>query len=143
MADEPAGILYLPRPCLRTIREHAEAAWPNEACGLMEGHAIGSNVHVKRAIPCRNEHEQPESRYLIDPEVFLRADRAAETIGRAIVGVWHSHPHGEAYFSEIDRAEAWPGWSYLVAAITDQRLTGLRCWTCTAEQVQQQRLQLV
>lgn len=143
MAEQPAGSLYLPRPGLRTIREHAEAAWPHEACGLLEGHAIGRNAHVKRVIPCRNEHDQPQSRYRIDPEVFLRADRAAEKHGCSIVGVWHSHPHGKAYFSEIDRSDAWPGWSYLVAGIIDWKLTELRCWTCTADQVQQQWLHIL
>lgn len=133
MAEGAAGAVHLPRPCLQRIRELAEAAWPHEACGLLEGHAIGRHVHVRRVLACRNRHERPHERYCIDPEAFLRADRTATRAGRAIVGVWHSHPNGAAYFSTIDRAEAWPGWSYLVAAIAQGRLQELRGWRVGAE----------
>lgn len=139
MADRGPSRLLLPRRCLRTIREHAEAAWPLEACGLLEGFAIGRNVRVRRAIPCRNEHERPADRYRIDPEVFLRADREAERSGRGIVGVWHSHPHGAARFSATDEAEAWPGWSYLVAGVTNEEMNELRCWRVN-ENVTEQHL---
>lgn len=142
MADCVTSRLLLPRPCLRTIREHAGTAWPLEACGLLEGFAVGRSVRVMRIIPCRNEHEQPADRYRIDPEVFLRADCAAERNGHAIVGVWHSHPNGGIYFSDTDRAEAWPGWSYLVAGVTNGRMNGLRCWR-VEEDVTEQRLQTV
>lgn len=128
MAESPAGRLLLPRPALQGIREHAEAAWPHEGCGLLEGHANGRVARVRRVIPCRNEHEQPARRYRIDPERFLRADRAAERIGRRIVGVWHSHPNGTVYFSETDRQQAWPGWHYLVVAVDAGRTRELRDW---------------
>lgn len=142
MAERITSRLLLPRACLRTIREHVEAAWPLEACGLLEGFAVGRNVRVRRAIPCRNEHERPADRYRIDPEAFLRADHAAGHNGRAIVGVWHSHPHGDVYFSDTDEAEAWPGWSYLVAGVTNGSMNGLRCWR-VKEEVTEQRLQAV
>jgi len=128
VAEPAAGLLYLARPCLRTIREHAEAAWPREACGLLEGYGGGRIVRVRRVIACRNEHEHPHERYRIDPEVFLRADRAAERLGRRVVGTWHSHPHGAACFSDTDRKEAWPGWSYLVAGVTNGSMRELRAW---------------
>jgi len=141
VADRRAGLLVVARPGLRTIREHAEAAWPREACGLLEGLAAGRFVQVRRAIACRNEHEDPQRHYRIDPETFLRADRAAERSGRRVVGVWHSHPHGESYFSGTDRAEAWPGWSYLVAGVTNGSMQALRAWFIDYEPLEQ-RLRL-
>ncbi|MDZ7829899.1 MAG: M67 family metallopeptidase [Halofilum sp. (in: g-proteobacteria)] len=141
MADRRAGLLVIARPCLRTIREHAEAAWPHEACGLLEGHAAGRFLRVRRVIACRNEHEDPAHRYRIDPETFLRAERAAERVERRVVGVWHSHPHGEAYLSDTDRAEAWPGWSYLVAGVTNGSMQALRAWFIDDEPLEQ-RLRL-
>jgi len=128
VAEPATGRLYLARPCLRTIREHAEAAWPREACGLLEGHATGRIVRVRRAIACYNAHERPHERYRIDPEVFLCAERAAERAGRRVVGTWHSHPHGGVYFSDTDREEAWAGWSYLVAGVTNGSMGELRAW---------------
>jgi proteasome lid subunit RPN8/RPN11 len=141
VADRRAGLLVLARPCLRTIREHAEAAWPQEACGLFEGHAAGRFVRVRQVIACPNEHEDPADRYRIDPEAFLRAERAAERGGRRVVGVWHSHPHGEAYFSERDREQAWRGWSYLVAGVTNGSMQALRAWFIDDEPLEQ-RLRL-
>lgn len=140
--QDTAGQLILARPCLRTIREHAEVAWPREACGLLVGHAHGRIVHVQRVIPCRNEHERPERRYRIDPEVFLRADRAAERAGRRVVGTWHSHPHGNIYFSETDENGAWPGWSYLVAGVDAGRMIELGAWHCVPGDIVRQALDI-
>lgn len=100
---------------------------------MLEGRAIGCHAHVERVIPCHNEHEQPARRYRIDPELFLRADRTAAAIGRTIVGVWHSHPDGQALFSDTDRAEAWPDWHYLVAAVDHASMRTLRCWHIRAD----------
>lgn len=136
MAERGAALL-LPRPGLQTIREQAEAAWPREACGLLEGETAGRRVRVRRVICCRNEHEQPDRHYRIDPESFLRLDRAAERIGRRVVGVWHSHPGGRAYFSESDRALAWRGWSYLVAGVTNEGMQELRAWFVDEEPAEQ------
>jgi len=94
----PPRVLLAPAQ-RRRIRELAEAGWPQEVCG-----------------------------YLIDPEAFLWLERTAREHGRAIVGVWHSHPHGDAAPSARDVAEAWPGWSYLIAGVTNASMTDLCCW---------------
>lgn len=122
------GRLRLPPPARRRIRELAEAAWPLEACGLLEGLALDGSARVSRALACANIHEDPARRYRIDPETYLRAEHAARARGRTITGVWHSHPHGDAAPSATDLAEAWPGWSYLIAGVTNGTMTSLRCW---------------
>lgn len=123
----------------RRVRELGEAAWPLEACGLLEG-SPGPVVRVDRALFCRNRHARPERRYEIDPEVFLRAEHAARARGRAIVGVWHSHPHGDATASATDRAEAWPGWSYLIAGVTNGAMNDLRAWRLEADALVEQAI---
>jgi len=122
------GVVFLPPPLKRRVREMATAAWPLEACGLLEGNAHGTVVHLRRALACANLDPDPEHRYRIDPETYLRAEHAARAIGRMIVGVWHSHPHGGAAPSATDAAESWPGWSYLIAGVTNEGMIALRCW---------------
>ena len=124
----PPGRLWLPQAGARRVRELAESAWPQEACGLLEGPPLSGAVHVARVLACANVAAQPARRFEIDPEAFLRAEHAARARGRRIVGVWHSHPHGDAALSATDRECAWPRWSYLIAGVTNGVLTELRCW---------------
>jgi proteasome lid subunit RPN8/RPN11 len=120
--------LILAPPQRRRVRELAEAAWPQEACGLIEGSVEAGPVRVAAVHTLFNHADDPTRGYLVDPEAFLRLERGARARGRGIVGVWHSHPHGDAAPSERDRGEAWPGWSYLIAGVTNSSMTDLRCW---------------
>lgn len=120
--------LYLPPLAIRQVRAAARAAWPHEACGLLEGEITQTAVRVARVLTCTNVHTEPHHRYTIDPEAFLYAEHAAAAEGRSIVGVWHSHPNGEPVPSATDRVQAWPGWSYLIAGVTNGAVTALRCW---------------
>jgi proteasome lid subunit RPN8/RPN11 len=112
----------------RRIRELALAAWPVEACGLLEGAANA----VHRVHRLENVAADPRTHFTIDPEAFLRVEHAARACGRTIIGVWHSHPHGSAVPSPIDRASAWPGWSYLIAGVTNAEPAALRSWQLCA-----------
>ena len=120
--------LLLPPGALRRIREVAQAAWPLEACGLLEGRRDRGRVQVYAAHVLANVDDDPRHRYTIDPESWLHLEHAARAARRTIVGVWHSHPHGDATPSASDRDEAWPGWSYLIAGVTNGALSELRCW---------------
>lgn len=135
-----AGRLYLPPLAIRRVREASAAAWPHEACGLLEGEPTATRTRVARVLVCDNVHDEPGHRYTIDPEDFLHAEHAAEDRGRSIVGVWHSHPNGEPVPSATDRAEAWPGWSYLIAGVTNGALTALRCWCLDDEEFYEQSI---
>lgn len=128
----PAHVIVAPWQ-RRRIRELAEAAWPQEACGLIEGTVEAGPVRVAGVYSLANHADEPGRGYLIDPEAFLRLERAARERGRGIVGVWHSHPHGDPAPSARDRGEAWPGWSYLIAGVTNARMTDLRCWRLDGE----------
>lgn len=120
--------LYLRAPHRRRIRELSETAWPLEVCGLLEGHGGSGPAVVTALHSLPNVHPQPRRRYTIDPEAWLRLEHAARRRGRMIIGVWHSHPHGDPAPSPLDRDLAWPGWSYLIAGVTNTGMRHLRCW---------------
>ena len=97
---------------------HAYDGLPDEACGLLVGPIDGNVVH--RFVPCTNIAASSKV-YTIDPREHLRADRAAEDEGLAIIGVMHSHPHTEPYPSPTDVAQAPdPGWHYIIVSLRDE-----------------------
>jgi len=79
---------------------HAEAAYPEEACGLVVRDAAGGLSCVR----CRNLAPDPRVRFEVDPALVLDALRS----GR-LHGVYHSHPDGPARPSaeDLERAGLW------------------------------------
>jgi proteasome lid subunit RPN8/RPN11 len=76
------------------MRQHAEACYPQEACGFIIGKG-------KKAIfmPCVNAAEQPKLHFLISHLDYARAEDEGE-----ILAIWHSHPDGSCEPSEADLA---------------------------------------
>lgn len=84
---------------LGQMRSAARAAHPREACGLL----LGTGARIVEARPARNVHPTPETRFEIDPQALIDAHRAARAGGAAILGYFHSHPHGPPHPSATDR----------------------------------------
>jgi proteasome lid subunit RPN8/RPN11 len=98
--------------------EHAESTYPNECCGAMLGRNGDSGKLVTEAVPLENSFsgEQGE-RYELRPEDLLAADKAARDRGLDVVGIFHSHPDCDAYFSETDLKNSCPWYSFVVLSI--------------------------
>lgn len=98
---------------------HAIRGLPLEACGLLVGDPNDESVAVKRFVPCRNVAESAVL-YTVDPVEHLRADRAAERDGLAVIGVMHSHTHTDPYPSPTDVASAPdPSWHYAIVSLRE------------------------
>ncbi len=91
---------------------------PAEACGLLAGEL--DDIDVKAVYPCRNAApaERQYVIYELDPLDHLKADRDARANGWEIIGVYHSHTHGEALPSptDIDQAPD-PDWHYILVSL--------------------------
>ena len=107
-------MIALPRRLLDDIRRRAEAAYPEECCGLLLGHEQGKDrIVVSAAVASANLAAEPQRHFEVDPALYLRLRRAAaaEPLGAHLIGLYHSHPEGEAVPSASDAAEAWQeGW---------------------------------
>ena len=57
------------------------------------------------------------ARYELRPEDLLRADRAARERKLDLIGIYHSHPDCDAYFSETDLKNSCPWYSFVVLSI--------------------------
>ena len=102
----------------QAILLHAERTYPNECCGAMLGHITGETKIVSEAIPLENAFagEQGE-RYELLPEDLLQADKTARARGLDLIGIFHSHPDCDAYFSQTDLKNSCPWYSFVVLSI--------------------------
>jgi len=90
---------------------------PLEACGLFAG---SNETDTIDQVYFSDNVAKSALVYTIDPKTHLRADREAEDRGAAILGVFHSHTHTEAYPSPTDIAQAPdPTWHYVIVSLRD------------------------
>jgi len=85
---------------LGKMREHAAAAHPQEACGIL----LGAGGRITEARAAANVHPSPHTHFEIDPQALIDAHRAERAGGPAVIGYYHSHPRGPAEPSPTDRA---------------------------------------
>jgi len=74
------------------------------------------------------------SRYEIRPQDLLAADRLANVRGLVSIGIYHSHPDCDAYFSETDLKNSCPWYSFVVLSIRGNRFDHARSWLPNPDQ---------
>src|SRR6478752_9771382 len=103
-----------------TMVRHAEKIYPNECCGAMLGRLDDGSKLVTEAVPMENAYVgQQAERYELRPEDLLEADRKARARGLDLIGIFHSHPDCDAYFSSTDLKNSCPWYSFVVLSIQD------------------------
>ena len=101
---------------------HAESTFPDECCGAMIGSIDGSSKLVTRAVPMENSYTGPQgARYELRPEDLLEADKRARAEGLDLIGIFHSHPDCDAYFSATDLKNSCPWYSFVVLSVKNGR----------------------
>ena len=98
------------------IVSHAERAYPNESCGLLVGERRAGHVFIREVHGSANMAITPENQFEIDPQLRFDLERRTRQEELDLVGVYHSHPDGEASPSQTDIQRAWE--SSLVWLIT-------------------------
>jgi proteasome lid subunit RPN8/RPN11 len=97
---------------------HAEATFPNECCGVMIGRNEDGVKKVTGAVALENAYKgAQEDRYELRPEDLLAADRGARAEGLDLIGIFHSHPDCDAYFSKTDLENSCPWYSFVILSI--------------------------
>ena len=92
---------------------------PNEGCGLLIGRVDGDDATATEVVPSPNVAASARV-YEIDSHVLLRAFRRVDDEGSAVLGVFHSHTHSEAYPSPTDVRQAPdPEWHYVLVSLCD------------------------
>ncbi len=102
----------------QTMVLHAERTYPRECCGAMLGHVQADSKLVTEAVPIDNAYFGDQGdRYELRPEDLLSADKAARSRGLDLIGIFHSHPDCDAYFSATDLQNSCPWYSFVVLSI--------------------------
>ena len=93
----------LPEILRLRILQEARDAFPRECCGLVEGlrSEAGGLFRAIAVHPARNLASATD-RFEIAPQDHIRALKAARANGHALIGCYHSHPHGRAEPSATD-----------------------------------------
>jgi len=118
-----------------TMVKHAREVYPNECCGAMLGSIDGDNKLVLAAMPLVNAFDGAQAtRYELRPEDLLAADRAARERKMDLIGIYHSHPDCDAYFSKTDLQNSCPWYSFLVLSIRKGQFHHANSWLPNADQ---------
>jgi proteasome lid subunit RPN8/RPN11 len=123
---------------------HARAAYPNECCGAMLGVTDGESKTVRESIALENAFEGAQAaRYELRPEDLLSADKAARARGMDLIGIYHSHPDCDAYFSRTDLQNSCPWYSFVVLSIQKGEFNHANSWLPNFDQTEAAKEELI
>jgi len=123
---------------------HAERTYPNECCGVMLGLIQAERKLVTAALPLENSFSgEQTARYELKPEDLLEADRAARARGLDLIGIFHSHPDCNAYFSETDLKHSCPWYSFVVLSVQNGKFDHARSFLPDADQTRADNEELI
>jgi proteasome lid subunit RPN8/RPN11 len=123
---------------------HAQKTYPNECCGAMLGTLDGDSKMVSEAIALENAFEGAQAaRYELRPEDLLAADKAARERGMDLIGIYHSHPDCDAYFSKTDLQNSCPWYSFVVLSIQKGKFDHANSWLPNMEQTDAAKEELI
>ena len=127
-----------------TMVKHAEATFPNECCGAMIGKIDGDEKTVTVAVPLENAYEGAQAaRYELRPEDLLRADKEARAAGLDLIGIFHSHPDADAYFSKTDLENSCPWYSFVVLSVKGGKFDHANSFLPNADQTASEKEELI
>lgn len=133
------------------LRDHAQAAYPRECCGLLIGKDESAgleatpdlvvtrvtpdlvvtratpNLVVTRVLPSVNQDPDGGTRaFEVDPALILTWHKRLRGTPERIIGHYHSHPNEPARPSATDLERAWePGMIWLILSLGRGQLTEL------------------
>ncbi len=127
-----------------TMLEHAQAVYPEECVGVMFGTGENGTKMVTTAVPMENVTGGPrQRRYALDANALRAADAEARRRGLTLLGIYHSHPDCDAYFSDTDLKNSCPWYSFVVLSLRQGRFDHANSWLPDAEQKQAEKEELV
>lgn len=124
---------------IEQIKQHGEADYPYECCGLMLGtFASDGQKTVTEILPISNarEEESKRNRFLITPLELMKGEKYARSKKLDIVGFYHSHPDHPAVPSGFDLDHALPVYSYVIVSVREGRAGDFFSWEMEHDRTQ-------
>lgn len=130
-------MMYIAPDPWEAMVKHARETYPNECCGAMLGSIDGDQKQVLAALPLDNAFDGAQAtRYELRPEDLLAADRAARQRKMDLIGIYHSHPDCDAYFSKTDLQNSCPWYSFVVLSIRKGQFHHANSWLPNFDQTE-------
>jgi proteasome lid subunit RPN8/RPN11 len=128
----------------RIMVDHAQSTFPDECCGVMIGSITGDEKLVTGAVALENSYKgKQEDRYEIRPEDLLAADKSARAQGLDLIGIFHSHPDCDAYFSKTDLENSCPWYSFVVLSVKGGKFDHANSFLPNADQTVAEKEELI
>ena len=122
---------------------HAEATYPDECVGAMIGTIEDGVKTVDFALRLANSAEGSQRAYYqLKPEHLMQADKSAREQGKTLIGIYHSHPDCDAYFSETDLKNSTPWYSFVVLSVREGKYDHANSWLPDADQTSAEKEEL-
>jgi proteasome lid subunit RPN8/RPN11 len=86
----------------KILLDHTCKEEPNEACAILYGNKIEEENTVKEIWLTENIDSSP-TEFTLSPEQTWEMDQKRKELNLEIIGIFHSHPKGEAYPSNTDK----------------------------------------
>ena len=123
--------------------QHARDTYPNECCGAMLGKTEDCAKVVRVGVPLQNAQEGSQAAmYVLRTEDLLAADAEARKRGLDLIGIYHSHPDCDAYFSETDLKNSCPWYSFVVISIKQGEFDHANSWLPDPDQTKADKEEL-
>ena len=123
---------------------HARATYPDECCGAMLGRIDGDHKEVTASMRLQNSSAGSQrARYELRPEDLMAADREARRQGLDLVGIYHSHPDCDAYFSKTDLENSCPWYSFVVLSVKGGKFDHANSFLPNADQTAAEKEDLI
>jgi proteasome lid subunit RPN8/RPN11 len=123
---------------------HARQTYPNECCGAMLGSIDCAEKTVHAALRLENAFDGAQAaRYELRPQDLLAADRAARERQMELIGIYHSHPDCDAYFSQTDLRNSCPWYSFVVLSVQKGEFHHANSWLPNADQTEAAKEELI
>ena len=111
-------MIVLTKSQMDQINLHSEETYPRESCGLLVGQRVGDWIQVCEVHRSENVAMEPTHRFEVNPQLRFDLERWLRKGSLELVGVYHSHPEGDALPSCTDIARAWePNLIWLITAV--------------------------
>jgi proteasome lid subunit RPN8/RPN11 len=140
------ALLKIARRDLDQIRDHALQGYPYEVCGLIGGRDDTAEI----VVPVPNASLTPRVAYEMERQAMVDAIIGFQRAGREVVGIYHSHPDGQAEPSESDIGQAtWPDVVWLIVGVAGEsegkppEISQIRAWTIRSGKQEAAEFQLV
>jgi len=86
----------------KILLEHTLKEESNESCAILYGNKIEEENIVKEIWLTENIDSSP-TEFTLSPEQTWEMDQKRKELNLEIIGIFHSHPKGEAYPSNTDK----------------------------------------